>query len=43
VIDYLVTRPDIDPSRIGVHGSSMGGYSGPRCATAEKRITAVAV
>ena len=43
VIDYLVTRPDVDPNRIGLHGSSMGGYSGPRCATAEKRIKAVAV
>jgi dienelactone hydrolase len=43
VIDYLVTRPDVDPERIGLHGSSMGGYSGPRCATAEKRIKAVAV
>jgi dienelactone hydrolase len=43
VIDYLVSRPDVDPKRIGLHGSSMGGYSGPRCATAEKRIKAVAV
>ncbi len=43
VIDYLITRPDVDPDRIGLHGSSMGGYSGPRCATAEKRIKAVAV
>jgi dienelactone hydrolase len=43
VIDYLVSRPDVDPNRIGLHGSSMGGYSGPRCATAEKRISAVAV
>jgi len=43
VIDYLVSRPDVDPNRIGLHGSSMGGYSGPRCATAEKRIKAVAV
>jgi dienelactone hydrolase len=43
VIDYLVTRSDVDPDRIGLHGSSMGGYSGPRCATAEKRIKAVAV
>lgn len=42
VIDYLVTRPDVDPDRIGLHGSSMGGYSGPRAATAEKRIKAVA-
>ena len=43
VIDYLVTRPDVDPERIGLHGSSLGGYSGPRCATGEKRIKAVAV
>jgi dienelactone hydrolase len=43
VIDYLVARPDVDPNRIGLHGSSMGGYSGPRCATVEKRIKAVAV
>ena len=43
VIDYLVTRPDVDAERIGLHGSSMGGYSGPRSATAEKRIKAVAV
>ena len=43
VIDYLVARPDVDSNRIGLHGSSMGGYSGPRCATAEKRIKAVAV
>jgi dienelactone hydrolase len=43
VIDYLVTRPDVDAERIGLHGSSMGGYSGPRSATVEKRIKAVAV
>jgi dienelactone hydrolase len=43
VLDYLVTRPDVDAERIGLHGSSMGGYSGPRCATVEKRIKAVAV
>src|SRR5581483_3571638 len=43
VIDYLVTRADVDPERIGIHGSSMGGYAAPRCATAEKRIKAVAV
>jgi dienelactone hydrolase len=43
VVDYLVTRADVDADRIGLHGSSMGGYSGPRCATTEKRIKAVAV
>ena len=40
VIDYLVARPDVDPNRIGVAGYSMGGYTAPRCATAEKRIKA---
>jgi dienelactone hydrolase len=43
VIDYLVSRADVDPERIGIHGSSMGGYSGPRSATTEKRVRAVAV
>jgi dipeptidyl aminopeptidase/acylaminoacyl peptidase len=43
VVDYLVTRPDVDVERIGLHGSSMGGYSGPRSVTEEKRIKAVAV
>ena len=43
VIDYLVGRSDVDPNRIAIHGSSMGGYAAPRCATAEKRIKAVAV
>jgi dienelactone hydrolase len=43
VVDYLVTRSDVDAERIGLHGSSMGGYSGPRSATVEKRIKAVAV
>ena len=43
VIDYLVSRPDVDPNRIAMHGSSMGGYSAPRCATVDKRIQAVAV
>ena len=43
VIDYLISRADVDAERIGLHGSSMGGYSGPRCATVEKRIKAVAV
>jgi dienelactone hydrolase len=43
VIDYLTSRADVDANRIGLHGSSMGGYSGPRSATVEKRIKAVAV
>src|SRR5262245_43023670 len=43
VIDYLVTRTDVDTNRIGLAGSSMDGSSGPRSATTEKRIKAVAV
>jgi len=40
VIDYLETRPDVDASRIGMQGISMGGYGTPRAAADEKRIKA---
>lgn len=43
VIDYLVTRPDVDPDRIGITSASMGGYGAPRAMTADKRIAAGAV
>ena len=42
VIDYLVTRPDVDPGRIGIVGTSLGGYNAPRCASGDKRIKACA-
>ena len=43
VVDYLVSRNDVDPDRIGIHGSSMGGYTAPRACTVEKRFKACAV
>jgi dienelactone hydrolase len=39
-IDYLETRSDIDPARIGIWGVSLGGYYAPRAACFEKRIKA---
>ena len=41
LIDYLETRLDVDPDRIGLRGQSMGGYSAPRAASADSRIKAV--
>jgi len=40
MIDYLETRPDVDASKIGLEGISMGGYGVPRAASGEKRVTA---
>jgi dienelactone hydrolase len=40
VVDFLETRSDIDPGRIGVWGVSLGGYYAPRAAAFEKRIKA---
>jgi len=39
-IDYLEKRPDIDASRVGVMGISLGGYYAPRAAAFEKRLAA---
>ena len=41
IIDYLETRDDIDATRIGVVGVSMGGYYAPRIAAFEPRVKAV--
>jgi dienelactone hydrolase len=43
MIDYLETRPDIDATRVGMQGISMGGYGTPRSASGEKRIKAAFV
>jgi dienelactone hydrolase len=37
-VDYLQTRDDIDGSRIGIQGVSLGGYYAPRAAAFEKRL-----
>ena len=42
VIDYLETRIEIDSSRIGIVGRSMGGYFAPKAAATDKRIRALA-
>ncbi len=36
--DYLRTRSDVDPERLGVAGISLGGYYAPRSAAFEKRF-----
>ena len=42
VIDFLVSRPDVDSNRIGILGMSIGGYTAPRCASGDSRIKACA-
>ena len=37
-VDYLETRTDVDHSRIGMMGWSLGGYYAPRAACYEKRF-----
>jgi dienelactone hydrolase len=37
-VDYLQTRADVDPERIGMMGWSLGGYFAPRAAAFEKRF-----
>jgi dienelactone hydrolase len=40
IVDYLENRSDIDSSRIGLLGISLGGYYAPRGAAFEQRIKA---
>jgi dienelactone hydrolase len=40
-VDYLLTRSDVDPARIGLAGWSLGGYYAPRAAAFEKRLALV--
>ena len=43
VVDYLETRDDIDPKRIGMMGVSLGGYYTPRAVAFEPRFALGAV
>jgi pimeloyl-ACP methyl ester carboxylesterase len=40
VVDYALTRPDVDSKRIAIQGISQGGYWVPRAVAFEKRIAA---
>ena len=40
-IDYLLGRGDVDPDRIAVTGSSLGGYYAARAGSKEHRLAAV--
>jgi pimeloyl-ACP methyl ester carboxylesterase len=42
VIDYLLTRPEVDAERIGLLGMSMGTYWAPLIASADHRVKACA-
>ncbi len=39
-LDYLETRPDVDPGRVGIVALSLGGYYAPRCAALDHRYKA---
>lgn len=41
VIDYALTRPEIDPEKIVLAGWSFGGFLAPRAASFEHRIAAL--
>lgn len=43
VIDYLEKLPQVDVTRLGVFGPSMGGYLAPRSAACDERIRACAI
>lgn len=39
-IDWIESRPDLDAGRVGLFGSSLGGYYAPRAAALEPRVRA---
>ena len=40
VVDYALTRPEVDPEKIALMGISLGGYLAPRAASSEHRLAA---
>jgi dienelactone hydrolase len=42
-IDWLSGRDDVDPTRVGVVGPSLGGYYGVRAAAREPRVAATVI
>jgi len=40
MVDYVMTRPEVDPRRIALWGISFGGYLAPRAVCFEHRIAA---
>jgi hypothetical protein len=40
VVDFALTRPDVDPKRVALQGISQGGYWVPRAVAFEHRIAA---
>lgn len=41
VVDFALTQPLVDPTRIALSGWSLGGYLAPRAASGEPRIAAL--
>lgn len=42
-VDYLLTREEVDPERIALMGTSLGGYYAPRAAAFEPRVKALII
>src|SRR5512143_2947532 len=42
-LDFVATRPQVDPNRLALRGSSMGGMFALRAAAMDQRVRAVAV
>ena len=40
MVDFAISRPEVDPKAIALMGVSFGGYLAPRAASAEPRIAA---